>query len=66
MFLLIKLKLVGEKLWNSGSKQVDMLEKKKKVKIQNRKKMINQIKEVCILARTETVIWQQIWKIYHN
>jgi len=37
-----------------------MLEKKKKVKIQNRKKMINQIKEVCILARTETVIWQQI------
>jgi len=36
-----------------------MLEKKEKKsnsKIQNRKKMINQMKKVCIMARTETVI----------
>jgi len=40
--------------------------KKNQIKRQNRKKMINQTKKVFILAPTETVIWQEFWKIYHN
>jgi len=34
----MKLRFIGEQLWNSGSKQIEVLEKKW-IKIQNRKKI---------------------------
>ena len=43
---ILKLKFVGEKLWNSGSKQIEVLkkiEKKGEAKFEIEKKMINQI-----------------------
>jgi len=65
----MKLKEVEEKLWKSGSIQIDVLEKdekKNQIKRKNREKMINQTKQVCILAPKETVIGQEFWKFYHN